>query len=82
MTYHSMQSTNAERDARDVHAVIQAMHRAELGAVILGAGYALPTGPDGRIATVTREALRDAVRALYQDGTITGADILAEYKGA
>lgn len=59
----------------DIYSVIRSMHKAECGAVILGAGHALPA--DKSIGN-----LRDVVRSLYQDETITAQDILDEYEEA
>lgn len=58
-------------------ATINDMRAAELGAVILGAGYALPTAPHEN--TLIR--LRNMVMRLYDNGTISANDILAEYQG-
>lgn len=55
-----------------VYSIVRRMTRAELGAVILGAGYAIP-------ADKSHDSLADCVRSLYQDGTVDSTDIIAEY---
>jgi len=63
-----------EHDAK-IYAAINDMKIKELGAVILGAGYELPK-------PTHYDTFRDLVRSLYQDGTVTTADILTEYSAA
>lgn len=60
-------------DAKIIAAIYD-MTRSELGAVILGAGYALPLDR-------SRYSLRNVVLQLYADGEVTGDDILAQYNG-
>lgn len=54
-----------------VYSIIRRMTRAELGAVILGAGYALP-------ADKSSAALQDCVRSLLQSGDIDQEDFFVE----
>ena len=58
-----------QEDAK-LYSTINDMSRAELGAVILGAGYALPDNK-------SKDSLRDVVRSLYQSEAIMRALIAA-----
>lgn len=61
-----------------IYVVINDMDQADLEAVILSAGHALPTHDTGVDEFVEIKAY---VVKLYEDGDVSSADILAEYHG-